>query len=77
MVTASFTVLQPAVLGSTFTPRSRMICQKLWPDFATPDSRRSETVTISVPEARIASARMAGEGYCAVPSSGREFTLAP
>src|SRR3954451_12728254 len=72
VVTASLTVWQPAVFGSTRTPRSRMRCQKLVPAPLPPDSRRSETVTISASEARIASAKIFGEGYCAVPTSSRD-----
>ena len=40
-----------------------------------PNSRRSDTVTTSAPDARTASARIAGEGYCAVPSRSRLVEL--
>src|SRR5579883_841481 len=54
------------------TPSSRISVQKSWPSRRRADSRRSETVTISAFDARTASARIAGEGYCAVPSKRRE-----
>ena len=51
VVTASLTVWQPAVLGRTRQPSSRISDQKAWPARALAASRRSETVTISAPEA--------------------------
>ena len=51
--------------------------QKSCPSFSRADSRLSDTVRISAPEARAASARIAGEGYCDVPSMSRERKLAP
>ena len=62
VVTASFTVWQPAVLGSTRTPSDRMSDQKLWPARSLPLSRRSDTVTTSASDALIASTRTAGDG---------------
>src|SRR5579872_5419881 len=73
VVTASFTEWQPAVLGRTRTPSSRISVQKSWPSRRRADSRRNETVTISALDARTASARMAGDGYCAVPSRRRDW----
>ena len=49
VVTASFTEWQPAVLGSTRTPSSRISDQKPCPARSPPDSRRSDTVTTSAP----------------------------
>ena len=62
VVTASFTVWQPAVLGSTRTSSPRMIDQNPWPARSPAASRRSATVTTSTPAARIASVRIAGDG---------------
>ena len=70
-------VRQPAVLGSTRTPSCSINSQKPWPVRARADSRRSETVTISVPEASTARRKISGEGYCAVPSNNLEARLAP
>ena len=68
VVTASLTVKHPAVFGSTLTPSSRIRSQNGRPARTPPLSRRNETVATSAPDARNASARIAGEGYCAVPS---------
>ena len=77
VVTASRTLWQPAVLGSTRTSSERMSSQKPWPARAAPDSRRSDTVTTSTPDARIASPSTAGEGYCAVPRNRRDVGSKP
>ena len=77
VVTASCALWQPAVLGSTRTPRPWMIDQNPCPARAAPDSRRSETVTTSEPAASTARARMAGDGYCAVPRNRRDFSSVP
>ena len=55
VVTASRTQWQPAVLGRTRTPSSRMIDQKPSPARLPPISRRSETVATSAPAAPTAS----------------------
>ncbi len=62
VVTASLTEWQPAVLGSTRTPSSRISDQNPWPERSPPDSRRSDTVTTSAREARTACVSTAGEG---------------
>ena len=54
-----------------------MIDQNPCPASAAPDSRRSETVTTSEPAASTARARMAGDGYCAVPRNRRDFSSVP
>ena len=77
VATASFTDRQPAVFGSTRRPSERIISQKLSPARLPPASRRSDTVTTSAREAFSASARMAGDGYCAVPTSRRERNSTP
>ena len=62
VVTASRTLRQPAVFGSTVTPSSRISDQNASPVLPPADSRRNETVTISAPEARIALCMIAGDG---------------
>ena len=62
MVTASRTLRQPAVLGSTVTSSSRIRSQNVLPARPPADSRLSDTVTISAPEARMASCMIAGDG---------------
>ncbi len=62
VVTASLTEWQPAVLGSTRTPSSRISDQKPWPARSPAASRRSATVTTSAPAARTAALSTAGEG---------------
>ena len=63
---ASLGVRQPAVLGSTRTPSSLIRSKKrwpvVWPAPARAISRRSDTVTISAPEAFTASLITCGEG---------------
>ena len=61
VVTASFTLRQPAVLGSTRTPSAFTSDQKLSPARLPPASRRSDTVAIAAPEALTLSASTAGE----------------
>ena len=77
VVTASFTLRHPAVLGSTRTPSSRISDQKFSPARLPPNSRLSDTVTISAFAAAIARERIAGEGYCAVPTHRREENSTP
>src|SRR6202035_5019480 len=72
VVTASRTVRQPAVFGSTVTPSSRISDQNASPVLPPAASRRSDTVTISAPEARIAPCMIAGDGYSALPINRRE-----
>ncbi len=48
--------------------------QNACPARSPPASRRTDTVAIPAPERLKASARIAGEGYCAVPSISRELT---
>src|SRR5579863_7363035 len=56
---------------------SRISRQKSCPSLILADSRRSETVSTSAPDARAASDRIAGEGYCDVPSRSREARFTP
>src|SRR5271168_4912934 len=56
---------------------SRMSRQKSCPSRSRADSLRSETVSTSTHDARAASARIAGEGYCDVPSMSRERSVTP
>ena len=62
VVTASRTLRQPAVFGSTVTPSSRISDQNASPVLPPAASRRSDTVTMLAPDARMASCMMAGEG---------------
>ena len=82
VVTASFTVRQPAVLGSTRRPSvvsciSRIKDQKPSPARLPPDSRRSDAVTMAAPDARTAAAISAGDENSAVPQSSREPKRSP
>ena len=77
VVTASRTLRQPAVFGSTVTSSSRISDQNASPVLPPAASRRSDTVTISAPEARIAACMIAGEGYSALPISRREVKDLP
>ena len=77
VVTASLTVVQPAVLGSTRTPSSRMMRQNSCPSRNWLDSRRTETVTTSASAARTDLAITSSEGYFDVPSSSRDFNSTP
>jgi len=77
VLTASLTEWQPAVLGNTRTPSSRMIDQKPCPARSPPDSRRSATVTTSARAARTAAVNTAGDGKRAVPSSSRDRSEVP
>src|SRR6185437_956801 len=72
VVTASRTVRQPAVFGSTVTLSSRISFQKESPVLPPADSRRRDTVTISAPEAWIAFCMIDGDGYSALPIRRRE-----
>ena len=72
VVTASRTLRQPAVFGSTVTSSSRISDQNASPVLPPADSRRSDTVTISAPEARIAACMIVGDGYSALPIKRRE-----
>jgi len=74
---ASFAVRQPAVFGNTRQPSSSISPQKPWPVRARADSRLSETVTISAPEASTACFKLSGDGYCAVPSRSLEVKSVP
>src|SRR5277367_6278703 len=56
---------------------SRISRQKSCPSRSRADSLRSETVRTSADDARAASARIAGEGYCDVPSRRREARVTP
>src|ERR1700733_7702400 len=62
VVSASLTLWQPAVLGSTRTPSSRTSDQNACPERSPPDSRRSDTVTTPARGACPAAASTAGEG---------------
>ncbi len=62
VVTASRTLWQPAVFGKTLTPSSRISDQKASPVLPPAVSRRTETVTSSAPEARIACCMIGGRG---------------
>ena len=77
VVTASRTLRQPAVFGSTVTPSSRISDQNASPVLPPAASRRSDTVTMLAPEARIASCMIAGEGYSALPIRRREEKVLP
>jgi len=68
---------QPAVFGSTLTPRSCTRSKNFCPVPPPADSRRSETVTTETPDALTAAARTAGDGYPAVPSNMREVNGVP
>jgi hypothetical protein len=59
---ASFGERQPAVFGRIFVPSARIKDQKLSPVRPRAVSRRSDTVTMLAPEARIASCMIAGDG---------------
>ena len=76
VVTASCTEWQPAVLGRIRQPDCLRMFQKACPS-PPAVSRRNDTVMISVPQARIASSRMAGDGYCAVPSNSGDVMSVP
>ena len=77
VVTASLTVRQPAVLGSTRTPSAPISSRKRSPMRPRACSRRSETVTMPAPDACTALASTCGEGYCAVPISMRDGSSTP
>ena len=77
VVTASRTLRQPAVFGSTVTSSSRISDQNASPVLPPAASRRSDTVTMPAPEARIAACMIAGEGYSALPISRREAKVLP
>ena len=77
VVTASRTLRQPAVFGSTVTPSSRISDQNASPVLPPAASRRSATVTMPAPEARIAFCMIAGDGYSALPISRREVKVLP
>ena len=62
VVTASLTEWHPAVLGSTCTPKSRIIAQNACPAWSCPLSRRKDTVATDAPLRLNASAKIAGEG---------------
>src|ERR1700724_3815182 len=74
VVTASRTLRHPAVLGSTVTSSSRISDQNASPVLPPAASRRSDTVTISAPEARIPPRLIAGggEGRAADQQAGGE-----
>ena len=77
VVTASRTLLQPAVFGSTVTSSSRISDQNWSPVLPPAVSRRTETVTIWLPLARIASCMIFGDGYSALPIRRREENSRP
>ena len=77
MVTASRTLRQPAVFGSTVTQSSRISDQNASPALPPAASRRSDTVTICDAAARIACCMIAGEGYSALPIKRREAKVLP
>src|SRR5271157_3873762 len=58
-------------------PMSRINRQKSCPSLSRADSLRSETVSTPARDARAVSARIAGEGYCDVPSRRREASATP
>ena len=77
VVTASRTLRQPAVFGSTVTSSSRISDQNASPVLPPAASRRSDTVTMLAPEARIAPCMIAGDGYSALPIRRREAKVLP
>ena len=74
--TASRAVWQPAVFGSSSTPASASTSISE-PRGAAGSTRRSATVTSSLPLAAIASASSSSEGKPPVPSSRRERSVRP
>jgi hypothetical protein len=74
VVTASLTEWHPAVLGRTRKPSARIIEKNPWPERSLLDSRRSDTVTTSVPDAFTDCVSTAGDGYLDVPSNSLEVS---
>ena len=62
VVTASFTVRQPAVLGRKRTPSERTRSRKRSPERPRACSRRSDAVTMPAPEASTARESTCGDG---------------